>query len=77
MELEKIRQIIAEILNIDPATVTADSTFIEDLGADSLDIFQVIMGIEEEFDIEVSPEEAERVVTVEDAARLVRSAVKE
>ncbi len=77
MELEKIRQIIAGILNIDPETVTADSTFIEDLGADSLDIFQVIMGIEEEFDIEVSPEEAERVVTVEDAARLVRSAVKE
>lgn len=77
MELEKIRQIVAEILNIDPETVTADSTFIEDLGADSLDIFQVIMGIEEEFDIEVSPEEAERVVTVEDAARLVRSAVKE
>lgn len=77
MEREKIRQIIAEILNIDPETVTADSTFIEDLGADSLDIFQVIMGIEEEFDIEVSPEEAERVVTVEDAARLVRSAVKE
>lgn len=77
MELEKIRQIIAGILNIDPEAVTADSTFIEDLGADSLDIFQVIMGIEEEFDIEVSPEEAERVVTVEDAARLVRSAVKE
>lgn len=77
MELEKIRQIIAGILNIDPEKVTADSTFIEDLGADSLDIFQVIMGIEEEFDIEVSPEEAEQVVTVEDAARLVRSAVKE
>ena len=77
MELEKIRQIVAGILNIDPETVTADSTFIEDLGADSLDIFQVIMGIEEEFDIEISPEEAERVVTVGDAAKLVRSAGKE
>lgn len=77
MELEKIRQIIAGILNIDIETVTADSTFIEDLGADSLDIFQVIMGIEEEFDIEISPEEAEQVVTVGDAAKLVRSAVKE
>lgn len=77
MELEKIRQIVAEILNIDPETVTADSTFIEDLGADSLDIFQVIMGVEEEFDIEISPEEAERVVTVGDAAKLVRSAGKE
>lgn len=77
MELEKIRQIIAGILNIDPETVTADSTFIEDLGADSLDIFQVIMGVEEEFDIEISPEEAERVVTVGDAVKLVRSAGKE
>lgn len=77
MELEKIRQIVAGILNIDPETVTADSTFIEDLGADSLDIFQVIMGVEEEFDIEISPEEAERVVTVGDAAKLVRSAGKE
>ena len=77
MELEKIRQIIAGILNIDPETVTADSTFVEDLGADSLDIFQVIMGVEEEFDIEISPGEAERVVTVGDAAKLVRSAGKE
>lgn len=77
MELERIRRIIAEILNIDPDKVTADSTFIEDLGADSLDIFQVIMGIEEEFDIEISPEEAERVATVGDAARLVRGAGKE
>ncbi len=77
MELEKIRQIIAKILNVDPETVTADSTFIEDLGADSLDIFQVIMGVEEEFDIEISPEEAERVVTVGDAVRLVRSAGRE
>lgn len=77
MELEKIRQIVAGILNIDPEVVTADSTFIEDLGADSLDIFQVIMGVEEEFDIEISPEEAERVATVGDAVELVRSAVKE
>lgn len=77
MELEKIRQIIAGILNIDPETVTADSTFIEDLGADSLDIFQVIMGVEEEFDIEISPEEAERVATVGDAVKLVRRAGKE
>lgn len=77
MELEKIRQIIAKILNVDPETVTADNTFIGDLGADSLDIFQVIMGVEEEFDIEISPEEAERVVTVGDAVRLVRSAGRE
>ncbi|MDE7225225.1 MAG: acyl carrier protein [Acetatifactor sp.] len=77
MELEKIRNIIVGILNIDPEKVTADSTFIEDLGADSLDIFQVIMGVEEEFDIEISPEEAERVATVGDALNLVRNAAKE
>lgn len=74
MELEKIRGIIAGILNIDPDGISADSTFIEDLGADSLDVFQIVMGIEEEFDIEVSPEDAERISTVGEAVGLVRGA---
>lgn len=74
MELEKIRGIIAGILNVDPAGISADSTFIEDLGADSLDVFQIVMGIEEEFDIEISPEDAERISTVGEAVELVRSA---
>ena len=52
MELEKIRAIIAEVLNIDADSITEDTTFVDDLGADSLDIFQIIMGIEEEYDIE-------------------------
>ena len=47
MELEKIKAIIAEVLNIDADSITADTTFVDDLGADSLDIFQIIMGIEE------------------------------
>ena len=51
MELEKLREIIGEVLNIDPDTITADTTFVDDLGADSLDIFQIIMGMEEEYDI--------------------------
>ena len=51
MELEKIKAIIAEVLNIDADSITADTTFVDDLGADSLDIFQIIMGIEEEYDI--------------------------
>ncbi len=72
MEFEKIRGIIAEVLNIDPAGITQDSTFIEDLGADSLDVFQIVMGIEEEFDIEISPEDAERIGTVGEAVELVR-----
>lgn len=76
MELEKIRQIIAGILNVNPDDVNADSAFVEDLGADSLDVFQIIMGVEEEFDIEISPEEAERIGTVAEAVELVRSAAR-
>lgn len=53
MELEKIKAIIAEVLNIDADSITEDTTFVDDLGADSLDIFQIIMGIEEEYDIEI------------------------
>ena len=53
MELEKIKAIIAEVLNIDADSITEDTTFVDDLGADSLDIFQIIMGIEEEYDIEL------------------------
>lgn len=74
MELEKIKGIIAGILNIDPDGISAESTFIEDLGADSLDVFQIVMGIEEEFDIEISPEDAERISTVGEAVELVRGA---
>ncbi len=77
MELEKIRKIVAEILNIDPEEVKPESRFIEDLSADSLDVFQIIMGIEEEFDIEISSEAAEKVATVGEALELLRSTVKD
>ena len=59
MEFEKLQQIISEVLNVDAEEITMDTTFVDDLGADSLDIFQIIMGIEEEFDIEISNEDAE------------------
>ena len=59
MEFEKLKKIIADVLNVDPDEITMDTTFLDDLGADSLDVFQIIMGIEEEFDIEVPAEEAE------------------
>ena len=62
MELEKLQKIIAEVLNVDAQEVTMDTTFVEDLGADSLDIFQIIMGIEEEFDIEMPNEDAALLV---------------
>ena len=75
MEFEKIQQIIAEVLNIDPQEITMDTTFVDDLGADSLDVFQIIMGIEEEFDIEIPNEAAESIVTVADAVEQIKNAV--
>ena len=63
MELEKIKAIIAEVLNIDADSITEDTTFVDDLGADSLDIFQIIMGIEEEYDIELDNESVEQIQT--------------
>ena len=73
MELEKIRAIIAEVLNIDADSITEDSTFVDDLGADSLDIFQIIMGIEEEYDIELDNESVEQIQTVGDAVEAIRT----
>ena len=75
MEFEKLRKIIVEVLNVDENEVTMESTFIDDLGADSLDVFQIIMGIEEELDIEVNVEEAEKIVTVGDAVELIKKTV--
>ena len=75
MEFEKLQGIIAEVLNIEPEDVTMAATFVDDLGADSLDVFQIIMGIEEEFDIEIANEEAEKIVTVGDAVEKIKSAL--
>lgn len=75
MEFEKIQQIIAEVLNIDPQEITMDTTFVDDLGADSLDVFQIIMGIEEKFDIEIPNEAAESIVTVADAVEQIKNAL--
>lgn len=75
MEFEKLQSIIAEVLNIEPEEVTIGATFVDDLGADSLDIFQIIMGIEEEFDIEIPTEEAEKIVSVGDAVEEIKNAL--
>lgn len=75
MEFEKLKAIIVEVLNVDESEVSMESTFIDDLGADSLDVFQIIMGIEEEFDIEIPNEEAEKIVTVGDAVEAIKKAV--
>ena len=73
MELEKRKAIIAEVLNIDADSITEDTTFVDDLGADSLDIFQIIMGIEEEYDIELDNESVEQIQTVGDAVEAIRT----
>ncbi len=74
-EFEKLKQIIADVLNVDPEEVKLGTTFMDDLGADSLDVFQIVMGIEEEFDIEVPAEIAENIKTVEEAVELIKNAV--
>ena len=75
MEFEKLKKIIAEVLNVDEEEITMDTTFVDDLGADSLDIFQIIMGLEGEFDIEIANEEAENIVTVADAVEQIKNAL--
>ena len=59
MEFEKLQNIIADVLNIDKSKITPETTFVDDLGADSLDVFQIIMGIEDEFDIQIPDDAAE------------------
>ena len=75
MEFEKLKKVIADVLNVDPEEITMESTFVDDLGADSLDVFQIIMGLEEVFDIEIPAEEAEKITTVEEAVNLIKNAV--
>ena len=75
MEFEKLQEIIAEVMNVDPEEITPETTFVDDLGADSLDVFQIIMGIEEEFDIEIGNDDAERIKTVGDAVEQIKNAL--
>ena len=75
MEFEKLQKIISEVLNVDEDEITMETTFVDDLGADSLDVFQIIMGIEEEFDIEIANEEAENIVNVADALEQIKNAM--
>ena len=75
MEFEKIKNIISEVLSINADPITDESTFVDDLGADSLDIFQIIMAIEEEFEIEIPSEEAEKITTVGDAVEQIKKAL--
>ena len=75
MEFEKLQEIIADVLNVEAGDITMETTFVDDLGADSLDIFQIIMGIEETFDIEIPSEASEQIATVGDAVEQIKSAM--
>lgn len=70
---EKIKAIIAEKLEVSEAQVTDEAKFMDDLGADSLDVVELIMTLEDEFDIEISDEEAEKIVTVRNAIDFMKS----
>ena len=69
--VERVKQIVAEQLGVDDAQVTAEASFIDDLGADSLDTVELVMALEEEFDIEISDEDAEKIQTVQDAVNYI------
>ncbi len=76
MEFEKLRSIIADTLGADEKLITADTDFVSDLGADSLSLFQLTIAIEEEFEIEISPEAMENIHSVKDAVEYIRNAVR-
>ena len=73
MVFEKVQEKVADQLSIDPEDVTMESSFIEDLGADSLDIVELLMALEEEFDIEIPDEEAEKLTTVGDVVEYIKA----
>jgi acyl carrier protein len=76
MELEKLKQVIASVLNVDPKEIELKTTFMEDLGADSLDVYQIMMGVEDEFDITLDPQKVEEISTVGEALALLKESVR-
>lgn len=72
MEFEKVQEIIADVLSISADEITMDSSFVDDLGADSLDLYEIINAIEGELDIEIDSDAAEKIVTVGDAVEQIK-----
>lgn len=72
---EKVKQIIVEQLGVDAGEVTDEASFIDDLGADSLDTVELVMAFEEEFDIEIPDEDAEKLATVGEAIKYLKEKV--
>ena len=71
---DRVKKIVVEHLNVDESKVSDEASFIDDLGADSLDTVELVMAFEEEFEIEIPDEEAEKIATVEDAVNYIDSA---
>ena len=71
--LERMREMIAEQLNCEAETITADTSFKDDLGADSLDLFELVMALEEEFGVEIPSEDLESIVTVGDVITYLKN----
>ena len=71
--LEKMREVIAEQLNVDPAIIELSSNFKDDLDADSLDLFELVMALEEEYDIEIPAEDLENIATVNDIVEYLKT----
>jgi len=77
MVFEKVKSIIADKLSVDEENITMESAFVEDLGADSLDIVELIMSLEDEFELEIPDEEAEGIITVGDVVEYIKSHTEE
>ena len=73
MEFERVKNVIVDQLSVDEDEVTLEASFVDDLGADSLDVVELIMGLETEFDIEIPDEDAEKISTVGDAVEYIKS----
>ena len=71
-EFERVKAVIADQLGADESSITLESSFVDDLGADSLDIVELIMGLETEFDIEIPDDQAEKISTVGDAVNYIK-----
>lgn len=76
MEFDKLKQVIASVLNVDPNEIELETTFMEDLGADSLDVYQIMMGVEDEFDITLDPQKVEEIRTVGEALALLKESAQ-
>lgn len=73
MEYEALRKVTAAILGMDPEEIRPDMTFLTDLGADSLDVYQIVMGVEKELGITIPAEKVEKITTVQEAVDLIKS----